>query len=568
MFNQYILNSSIPESSVSRIIRFTFSAFCIVGLLAVVAAQPALSQNDGLLEIDGPMQRFLNRQQTAGKLSNAILSQRPLSVYEARNYLREINSLDGVDSQLLEQYLGRSAYSGAARASSWWSTAFSNGRDLFSKTDSTWSAQINPILNLSAGRAFFNDGLGGRENKNVWRFSRGVRFSGHIGKHVYFEGQFTENQEQVVDPNVAFQTAPGRPNTKLTDGGAYDWLDNRAIVGYYSKHFDIRMGRDSNLWGNGAKSTVLSNAVATYDQVQIRTSLGRFRYTTLFSSLASFGPETASGFLPKKYTASHALAVRLGDRTEISVFETLVFATDSLDTRSRFDFVYASPIIFLRAAERDRGSPDNAMVGVSASYRLVDGFKLYGEFLLDEYVPEHRGEGWWANKWAWQLGTHLVNIGLPRTDFRIEFARMRPFLYSHGETINSYTHFGDVMGHPSGPNAWNLIFESSWIASRRITLTAVVDITYQGVNTDENLGSDPNVSYDSRAHEFGNDFLQGNLVKTSAAAGLISFEALPDLFFDFSAAFVSTVPETGSTESYLLPRLVVRWGSAATHFSR
>ncbi len=273
LFNQYHLNSSNPRSSVSRSTRFTFSAFFSVALLAVIFVQPALSQNDGLLEIDGPMQRFLNRQQTAEKLNDAILSQRPLSVYEARLYLNRIESLEGVDGQLLAQFLGNTAYPGAVRGSNWWSRAFSNGRDLFSKRDSTWSAQINPILHLSAGRAFFNEDPGGRETRNMWRFSRGVRFSGHIGKHVYFEGQFTENQEQVVDPIVAFQTAPGRPNTKLTDDDAYDWLDTRAIVGYYSKHFDIRMGRDSNLWGHGAKSTVLSNAVATYDQVQIRTSL-------------------------------------------------------------------------------------------------------------------------------------------------------------------------------------------------------------------------------------------------------------------------------------------------------
>lgn len=532
----------------------------------MIAVQPAFSQSDGLLEIDGPTQRFLNRQQTAGKLNSAILSQRPLSVYEARKYLSGLDSLTGIDGQLLEQYLGDQTYPGAARASSWWSRAFSNGRDLFSKSDSTWSAQFNPILHLSAGRAFFRDDPAGRDSRNVWRSTRGVRLSGHIGRHVYFEGQFTENQEQVVDPTVSYQTAAGRPSTKLTKGGAYDWLDTRAVVGFYSEHFDIRMGRDTNLWGNGAKSTILSNTVATYDQVQIRTSLGNYRYTALFSSLASFGPRTASGFLPKKYAASHALSVRLGDRTELSVFETIVFATDSLETRSRFDFAYANPIIFLRAAERDRGSPDNAMVGVAASYRPVDGLKVYGEFLLDEYVPDHRGKGWWANKWAWQLGAHAVDIGLPRTDLRIEFARMRPFLYSHGQAINSYTHFGDLLGHPAGPNSWNLLFEASWIASRRLTLTTLIDLTRQGVNTDENLGSDPNISYRSRAKDFGNDFLQGNLTKTSLISGMATFELLPDVFVDLSAAFISISPEDGPNEVYALPRFTLRWSSAANHF--
>jgi len=529
---------------------------------------PASGQTDGLLEIDGSLERFLIRQQTAGHLDDAILSHRPISVRTALALLAELELSDPVDCQLRDQFLGLAHHPGAEWLRGQWTAAFRNGRDLFSAEDTTWAIQVNSILNLSAGRAFFGNDPLERSTKNVWRSSRGARLSGHIGPYVYFEGQVSENQEQVVDPAVEYGTAPGRPSTKLSEGGAYDWMETRAVVGFQTSHFDLRFGRDDNLWGYGAKSTILSNIGSTYDQVQIRAALGRFQYVSLLYAPASFGPRTSDGFAARKYAASHRLAAKLGSKWEIGLVETLVFGTDSLDTRTRFDLAYANPIIFLRSAERDRGSPDNAMIGLSASFQPRNGVKVYGELLLDEYVPDNFGKGWWANKWAWQLGAHGVDLGLPRSSLRIEIARMRPFLYSHKRTVNSYTHFGDVLGHPAGPNAWNLFIEAGWIANERLTLTTVVDLTHQGVNTDLNYGSDPNRSYSSRVSEFDNDFLQGNLTNTSLVSWMASFELLPQMYIDASAAFVSTERETGGNQMYFLPRVSVRLNSNSSHLPR
>ena len=79
----------------------------------------------------------------------------------------------------------------------------------------------------------------------------------------------------------------------------------------------------------------------------------------------------------------------------------------------------------------------------------------------------------------------------------------------------------------------------------------------------ENLGSDPNLSYDTRAHDFGNDFLQGNLVRTQAINGLLSFEFLPNAFIDASVWYVKIAQDLVPEESYVLPMFAFRWNTAA-----
>ncbi|NQV72045.1 hypothetical protein HQ496_02900 [bacterium] len=427
----------------------------------------------------------------------------------------------------------------------------------------SWGVQLNPILHLTSGRASFSSDPKDRKSEDVWRNTRGIRLSGHVGPHIYFEGRLTENQEKVVDGKIEFETSPGRPFTLPGKDGAYDWMDSRAIVGFQFKHFDIRVGRDENLWGYGARSVMMGNAAATFDQVQLRTTLGRFQFTNLFAAPLTRDKIEGNGVRLRKYMASHRLAVKLGNRMELAIFETVMFGTDSLQTRSRFDLAYINPIIFLSVAERDRGSPDNYMVGISGSLRPDNGTLLYGEYLLDEFKADEMGKGWWANKWAWMAGGYFTNIFLKRADLRIEIAQMRPFLYSHRNTVNSFTHLGDPLGHPSGPNAQNLFVELTWPISRRVGFRLAADLTKKGLNTaTENLGSDPNVSYETRAHDYDNAFLQGTRVNSTTLNALLSFELLPNAYIDASVWHVNQSTDGVVNETYLLPQFGFRWNSA------
>src|SRR5690606_26618913 len=145
----------------------------------------------------------------------------------------------------------------------------------------------------------------------------------------------------------------------------YDYFAATGVVGFRSKYFEARLGRDHHQWGVGRSSLVLSNFSAPFDFLQLRTTLGRFQYVNLFAGLTDKDLFVVQETLPepRKYAAFHRLSVALPGRVQLGVFESVVFSSDSLGVRRGFDVSYLNPVIFIRAVERDRGSPDNVLLG-------------------------------------------------------------------------------------------------------------------------------------------------------------------------------------------------------------
>jgi hypothetical protein len=540
----------------ARLARPRSTAF-IPGVLLLVLfalAGPAHAQKDGLLQPGDDIHRFLERMQTAGYLDEAHLSHRPLSAYEARGYLDQVaqaakthpdaepgSALTPVDRTLLARYRDLDP--------TWRNDLFSaeSADSVDGRTD--WAVQINPLLHLSVS------------NRDVWQNSRGARLSGHIGPYLFFEGRLTENQRKPLINRLRDGSAPGLPTVQFKNGDTYDWMDTQGMVGLRTNHFEIRFGRDRNLWGTGAASTVLSDFATAYDQIQIRTSVWRLQYTNLFAALAVTGAGTSTGFRPRKYSAMHRLAIRVTDRIEVGVFETVIFATDSLGTRDRFDLAYANPIILYRAAERDRGSPDNVLIGLSAAWRPVDDVRLYGEFMLDEFASSYFGKEWWANKWAWMTGLHLTNLPLQRLDLRAEVTRIRPFMYAHKADFNAFTHFGDGLGHPAGPNAIEVDLRAHYTATARLALSGSARLHRQGKDLPgENMGADPTRSYQTRLRDFDHTFLQGDLAETMDLQGFAHWNVWSDLVLDAGVRVYRTERESTGSSSWLLPEIGLRWG--------
>ena len=61
--------------------------------VVLIGAMPGWAQQDGLLQLNDPLHRFLHRQQVLGRIPDAFLSHQPLSAYEAQRYLGTLDSL-------------------------------------------------------------------------------------------------------------------------------------------------------------------------------------------------------------------------------------------------------------------------------------------------------------------------------------------------------------------------------------------------------------------------------------------------------------------------------------------
>ena len=546
------------------------SLSCLLLLSILLCTAPeSRAQQDGALQLDSPAYRFLERQQALGRLPGAFLSHQPLSAYEAQQYLDTLAvqrlALSPMDRRLLARFRGNAPEPEADWIQQHVPFLYENGQDFFSDAGPDYAFQVNPLLYLAYGRAR-QTARGDREPYvTTWQNTRGVRAAGHvdIGPLIFFESRLEENQRRTVWPGYSKRTSPRLGWSKFySDRQVHDYWVATGLIGLRSEHFEVRFGRDRNRWGPGRTSLVLSDYAPVYDQLQLRTTVGRFQYTNLFARFTdltslpnSFGNRT----LPNRYGAFHRLAVNLPGGIQAGVFEGVVFAPDA--TRGTgFDLAYLNPLIFYRAVEADRGSPDNVLLGLDASWTAMPGLQLYTQFLLDEFVLSEMFTDSWRNKWGWMAGLQAAGWPLSGLSMRLEYARLRPFLYSHRNPENAYLHYNDLFGHPAGPNAEDVALFLDYRPAPRWHAALDAAWTRRGRNpAGENVGANPRLSYNTRTSGSA-PFLGGVRQTQLLVEARAGYEVLPQLFLEVGLRAESIDDEEAGLDRYVAPQLLLRWG--------
>ncbi len=503
----------------------------------------ARAQTDGLLQIDDAFHEHLERQRTLGRLPDAHLTHKPLSAYEAHRYLSTLRP-DSTVSPLSSLHPPQSSIGPLYR----------NGHDFFSVQSDGVALQFNPLLYVSYGTA---------DGRPVWQNTRGIRASGHIGPHVFFEARIEEIQERPPVYEFDRLTAPRRPFVRVFgDSTGYDYQVATGIVGLRTKHFEVRFGRDRNQWGPAENSLVLSDYATVYDQLQIRTTFWRIQYVNLFAAFADpdpFASWPVNTVVPRKFGAFHHLSINVTDRINVEVFESIIFGPDSASGRGDgFDLAYLNPVVLYRAVEADRGSPDNVLLGAGASWIVTPGLKTYGQFILDEFLSSEIFTSSWRNRWGFVAGLHAVPA--ENLSIRFEAARLRPFLYTHRDATTSYLHYLDGLGHPAGPNAVDYAVFVDWNPASRWHAALNASYTVSGRNTETaNVGSDPRVSFNTRQTDWVT-FLGGARRTQVLLEAFGGYELLPGLFAEGAVRLETVEDETDGDRSYFQPFLSLRWG--------
>lgn len=549
-------------------------------VLSLQAAPPVYGQTDGLLHLNDETHRFLQSQKTLGHLPDAFLSHQPLSVYEAGRYLDSLARRDSVqqllspaDRTTLARLRGHTARPGAAWAQRIFSV-YENGGDLLTTDGERYALQINPQYYGHLGLAHHRQASRRFANTVPWRNTRGVRLSGRLGEHLYVESRLTENQWRPVWPAFAENTAPRTPHISFYDSGdPYNYFNAVGVLGLKTRHIELRAGRDQNHWGGGQGSVVLSDYAPVYDQLQFRATLGPIQYNYLLARFLDARTQDAgpSGpFRASRYAALHRLEWRVTDRVDLGFFEGIVLGPDTLGvqrSRAGFDPAYLNPVTAFRPVERDLGSPDNALLGVEGGWTLYPGIRVYGQFVLDELRISEIGNQWWGNKWGWMLGAHVVDPGIPHLDTRVEVTRLRPYLYSHVTRATAFTHMGDGLGHPAGPNSldvsffvdvdppgrWRTHLQAAWTVRGRNRTTEDGEVT-------ENVGADATVSNASRTDSYGIAHLQGIRHRQGLLEVAVEAEVLPHLHVSTAVRGERVDDAQWGTDYYLSPRILLRWG--------
>lgn len=420
---------------------------------------------------------------------------------------------------------------------------YENGRDALYWSDSAnYNLAVNPVI------------LGALHNEG-YEVARGIEVSGQLegklGFYTYLTESLLKPSDYVEEYISRIGAVPGEGFVKKVDG-IYDTFTARGHVTFSPlKAVDIRLGHDRIFSGFGNRSMLLNNETDEYLFLQLNTQFWRLRYTNIFAQLVNDN-QRVGRIYPRKFMAMHRLGVQLLKNLEFGISETILFSRQAANGQNSFELEYLNPIIFYRALEQDAGDPDNVLFAFDAKYNFLQHFQLYGQLLLDEFkLSELRAaNGWWANKYSWQLGGRYINMfGIEQLDGQIEYNSIRPYTYAHfgGVAIANHQHFRQPLAHPAGANLNEINFKLRYQPLPRITLRLEGFRLQQGRDTDGlNYGSDVTKDYTTRVSEYGNDLLQGNLVKTNWLRIMASYQLHHSAWVDIELLNRSSEAESGA----------------------
>lgn len=397
---------------------------------------------------------------------------------------------------------------------------------------------VNPVFQYYVGKEKDND-------DHIFLNTRGVTIRGSIANKIGFAAYITDNQERdplyVQQYAAARKAVPGAGFYKSFKSTGFDYFDARGYISFNATRFiDIQFGYDKNFIGNGYRSLFLSDFSSPYLFLKLNTRVWKFNYQNLFIELNSAQRLNADQLFPKKYAAVHHLDMAVTKWMNVGLFEAVVFGRSN-----HFEFGYLNPVIFYRSIEQQNGSFDNAVAGLDVKANVAHQFQFYGQLLLDEFVLSEikKNRGFWGNKYAWQLGAKYIDaFHIRHLDLQLEANRVRPFTYSHRDSVANYTHYNQPLAHPLGANFQEIIGIARYQPAAKWFVQGKLFYYMQGKDSltgNTSFGSNiflPNIP-PYRTQDFGFDVGSGIRTKTALASLLVSYEWKPNFFIEANAVY-------------------------------
>lgn len=410
---------------------------------------------------------------------------------------------------------------------------FTTPANLFEVHVKDFDLIINPVIQFNLAKEQDND-------QRLFLNSRGLTARGKIADKIGFYAYMTDNQER--DPSWVQRfiserkAVPGAGFYKpFKDPGGVDYFDARGYFTFnVTKYIDVAFGYDKNFIGNGHRSLFLSDFGNSNLFLKLNTRIWKINYQNIFMELHNADNRAGDRLIGKKYAAMHHLDINITKWLNIGLFEGVIFGR-----RDRFDFGYLNPIIFYRSIEQQNGSYDNSVAGLDVKANVAKKFQFYGQVLLDEFkLSEVRaGNGWWANKFGFQLGAKYIDaFNIKNLDLQVEHNSVRPFTYSHRDSVANYSHYNQPLAHPLGANFREFIGIARYQPAPKWLVQAKAILYQQGRDLN-------NVSYGSniflpsvppyRVSDYGFSIGSGWKTNVLYASLLVNYELRENMFLEF-----------------------------------
>ena len=526
------------------------------------------------------------------KTGNTNLMYSTVKPFNRRLYTREVENIDSIASEVsgnpynltatdkhnMQRFLMSNSEWSKPKASylqkkPFLKYFFKTPANFYEVNEKDFSIVVNPVVQYQQMFEKSN-------SQNLFYNSRGFSVRGVIGKKVGFDVYVTDNQERdpvyVQNYITARKSVPGvRFYKNFKAEGGVDYFDARGSVSFNaSKYIDIQLGYDRNFIGDGYRSLFLSDFSANALFLKFNTRIWKFNYENLFMELLPDGARVGGDkVLPRKYFRMNYLSLNATKWLNIGIFDAVMFGR-----KDHFDFQYLIPVMFLRPAESDIGSGDNALVGLNIKANIKKKLQVYGQLVVDEFLLKEvfKSNGYWANKYGYQLGIKYPDaFGIANLDIQIENNRVRPFTYTHNDSsisatyvVSNFTHSNNALAHPLGAGFQENILIVKYQPLKQLFLTAKAIYYKQGLDTtNSNFGTNISKNYRDRPlGTYGYFIGSGDLVKSLNVNLLASYELMDNMFIDGSIQYRSFDRASLGNSNTTVVSLGFRWNMARRVF--
>lgn len=411
--------------------------------------------------------------------------------------------------------------------------------------DSTFTASIQPVYGLDVIDL-------DRDNRTIKQFAGGLRFEGSYGQRFHYLLDFRDYTESGNGPYVSRSQLYSDQWAFVGMNGknSISYNTSESFLQYAGDDLSLAAGRGRFQWGPGHfGSLFLNSKMPPFDYVRFdavlesKHSSAAVYYTFLHGWLESniiaeslyVNPGGRARTLDApKYFSAQRLELRPRANVMIGLSQGVVYGDRGVQLG------YLTPVSFLYSIQHANNDKDNMVLGFDGVWRPVAGVKLYAEAFFDDISVSKLTTNDGGNKNAVTVGAHVVprQTLLRHFDARVEYTRIRPFVYSHIFSTNVYTHWTSSMGYSLQPNSEFLTAE---VRGHFYPLELGLRVTRQnhGENTaGRNVGGDiySPLYGDTTGTDF--PFLAGHLVRTTRVTGSIVWEALPNFDLLFQGSLV------------------------------
>jgi len=501
-----------------------------VGLLFIFIYEKTFSNIEQIenqvehVPIENPVYKFLQRSENMGLTYKSSLAKLPMQRKEVSKLLIQIKNneseLNSFDKATLNKYLrefhlvnvedNTLIFSNSDTIQLISDKLFSeNEKYLYRLTDSEKTVSLRPLARMEI-RKELNDSA-----RQSLLGTMGFRLYGNLDNSFGYYLQATNGSQFAGSKAYTLEDSRINENIKFTAYNSdIDFTESH--IHYEKKWFNLSIGRENRLLGNGIGTKIYQSAFApSSDALEIGAKFTGFHYYFTFASvLANSDSLGKTGYLlklPPKFIVTHRFSIR-PEWGEIGFWESIVFS-------DRFiELGYLNPLSFFKSLEHALRDRDNSLVGWDFNVRPVKGLSIRGSYILDDIIFGFIGTGYWSNKAAMNLGAeYSSNLGF---DIGAEYTRLEPYTFSHFNPVNAYTHDNRPFGSFLQPNSelWMLNM-NFWLGSR-YPLNLQMQYMRHGDNVYDsqgqlvkNVGGSIDQTIRFGIDSYNVTFLDGNLMK-------------------------------------------------------